>query len=128
MLLRRRAKAAAWPRAYADARCFSAMSLVAVAVIAASGMVNSYFLVGSFQALVTTGYGRVLAVKLCLFVATAMLGGRNLFVHEPRMESDPGALQAMRRAVWIEIALGASIVVAVAILGTLAPGSAPTGG
>ena len=128
ILLRRRANAAAWSEAHVDARCFSAMSLVAISVIAASGLVNSYFLVGSFHALATTDYGRVLAIKLCLFAATATLGGWNLFVHEPRMESDPAALQAIRRKVWIEIALGALIVAAVAILGTLAPGSAPTGG
>jgi putative copper resistance protein D len=79
------------------------------------------------QALFSTVYGRVLGVKLCLFVATATLGGWNLFVHEPRIESDPAALPAMRRKVWIEIGLGALIVATVAILGTLAPGSAPGG-
>jgi len=127
LLLRRRAKLAAWQEAHVDASCFSAMSLVAISIIAASGLVNSYFLVGSFQALVTTDYGRVLSVKLCLFAVAATLGGWNLFVHEPRMATDPRAVSAMRRKVWIEIALGALIVTAVAILGTLAPGSAPAG-
>jgi putative copper resistance protein D len=123
LLLRRRMKADAWSEGYREARRFSAMSLLAVSIITASGLVNAWFLVGSFQALVETIYGRVLCVKLCFFAAAASLGAWNLLVHEPRMGTDPGALAAMRRKVWIEVALGALIVVAVAILGTLAPGS-----
>jgi putative copper resistance protein D len=126
-LLRRRARAGEWQAAHGDAACFSAMSLLAISVIAASGLVNSYFLVGSVHALSTTVYGRVLSVKVCLFAITASLGAWNLFVHEPRIAAEPLALEAMRRKVWIEVGLGALIVVAVAILGTLAPGSAPGG-
>lgn len=45
-------------------------------------------------------------------------------VYEPRIETDPAALRAMAGKVWIEVMLGTVIVVVVAIMGTLPPGSA----
>jgi len=127
LLLRRQMKAGALNAAYVAARRFSAMSLAAVGVIVASGLVNAFFLVGSFHALVATDYGRLLIVKLSLFGTAAALGAWNLLVHEPRLETAPEALGAMARKVWIEVALGTLIVVVVAIMGTLAPGSSVNG-
>jgi len=127
LLLRRRVKAGALRAASLAARRFSAMSLIAVAVITASGLVNASFLVGSFHALFATDYGRFLSVKLALFVTAAALGAWNLLIHEPRLETDPDAIGAMTRKVWIEIVLGMLIVAVVAILGTLPPGSSPGG-
>jgi putative copper resistance protein D len=40
---------------------------VAVAVLIASGLINGWYLVGSFAALLGTLYGRLLLVKLSLF-------------------------------------------------------------
>jgi putative copper resistance protein D len=127
LLLRRTIKAGALPAAYAAARRFSAMSLITVSVLAASGLVNAYFLVGSFHALLATDYGRLLMLKLAFFAAAATLGAWNLLVHEPRIETTPGALGSMARKVWIEAALGAFIILVVAILGTLPPGSSVGG-
>jgi putative copper resistance protein D len=127
LLLRREIKAGALPAAYAAARRFSAMSLITVVVLAGSGWVNAYFLVGSFRALVATDYGRLLMVKLALFAAAAALGAWNLLVHEPKIETVPGAVGSMARKVWIEAALGTLIVIVVAILGTLPPGSSAGG-
>jgi len=125
LLLRRRMKAGALPAAHAAARRFSAMSLVTVGVLAASGLVNAFFLVGSFHALATTDYGRLLIVKVALFAMAVALGARNLLIHKPRLETAPAALDAMARTVWIEVALGTLIVLAVAILGTLPPAAHP---
>jgi len=127
LLLRRQLKAGALKAACVAARRFSAMSLGAVAAIAASGLVNAYFLVGSFHALVATDYGRLLMAKLSMFAAAAILGAWNLLVHEPCIETDPAALGAMRRKVWVEVGLGILIVGVVAIMGTLAPGSSAGG-
>ena len=128
LLLMRQMKAGALKDAYVAARRFSAMSLGAVGVIVASGMVNAYFLVGSFHALAATDYGRLLIVKLSLFATAAALGAWNLLVHEPHLETSPEALGAMARKVWIEVALGTLIVLVVAIMGTLPPGSSPVAG
>src|SRR5262249_50671072 len=46
---------------------FSIMGIVSVAVLSATGVVNAYFLVGSFHALVITEYGRLLLLKLGAF-------------------------------------------------------------
>lgn len=78
LLLRRQMKAGSPVAAYIAARRFSAMSLAAVAVIACSGSINAYFLVGSFHALTATDYGRLLIVKISLFTVAAILGGWNL--------------------------------------------------
>jgi copper resistance protein D len=59
------------PRPYRDSEGvlsrFSVMGYVAVAVLIASGLINSWYLVGSFAALLGTLYGRPLLVKLSLF-------------------------------------------------------------
>jgi putative copper resistance protein D len=122
LLLRRQVRAGALGAAYVAARRFSGMSLAAVAVISISGLVNAYFLVGSFHALAGADYGRLLILKLTLFASAAMLGGWNLLVHEPLIEADPKTARAMERKVWVEVALGTLIVGVVAIMGTLPPG------
>ena len=127
LLLRREINAGTQPAAHAAARRFSATSLITVAVLAASGSVNAFFLVGSFHALVSTDYGRLLILKLALFAVAAKLGAWNLIVHKPALDIDSGALAAIARNVWIEAALGALIVLIVAILGTLPPGSSVGG-
>jgi putative copper resistance protein D len=121
LLLRRYMKAGALPPAYAAARRFSAMNLMAVSVLTASGVANSLFLVGSLHALASSTYGRVLMFKVVLVVVAVGLGAWNLLVHEPLLASDSGALRAMQRKVWLEIALGALIVLVTALLGTLPP-------
>lgn len=125
LLLCRQMKGGALTAAYAAARRFSTMSLVAVGVLAASGIVNACFLVGSFHALVATDYGRLLVLKVALFAAAVALGAWNRLVHKPRLEIVPPALEAMAWKVWIEVALGTLIVLVVAIMGTLPPGSHP---
>jgi putative copper resistance protein D len=127
LLLRQEITAGDLPAAHAAARRFSTMSLFIVTVLAASGLVNAFYLVGSFQALTGTVYGRLLIVKVALFAVAATLGAWNLIVHKPRLDSAPDALGAMTRKVWIEAGLGALIVLIVAILGTLPPGSSPGG-
>ena len=121
LLLRRLMKVGSLPAARAAARKFSAMSLVTVAVLAASGVVNASFLVGSFHALVTSNYGRLLIIKVALFAITVALGASNLLMHKPRLETAPEALNAMASKVWLEFALGTLIVLVVAIMGTLPP-------
>ena len=84
-------------------------------------MVNACFLVGSFHALVTSNYGRLLIIKVALFAITVALGASNLLMHKPRLETAPEALNAMASKVWLEFALGTLIVLVVAIMGTLPP-------
>ncbi len=66
-------------------RRFSAVSLLVVGALAATGLTNSYFLVGSLRALGASGYGRLLTLKLFLFFIMIALGACNLLLFKPRL-------------------------------------------
>lgn len=112
---------------------FSGIGALLVAVLMASGLVNSWFLVGldGFEGMWTTGYGRLFSVKLTVFAVMLMLAAANRFRLTPRLarsiaEGVPpeGALEALRRSIALESALGVLALALVAWFGTLAPPSA----
>jgi putative copper resistance protein D len=118
--------------AWLAVRRFSTLSLVAVALLAASGLVNSYFLIDGFHALVTTNYGRTLLLKLALFGTMIGIGAWNLFlvktpasavVKSPVSDPQHVALRKVARNVAIEIVIGMLVVIVVAVLGILPPAS-----
>jgi copper resistance protein D len=121
LCLKRQLRADSFKTAHSAVRRFSAINLVTVAALAASGVVNAYSLVGSFHALVSTDYGRLLCIKLALFTMAVSLGAVNLLVHKPHFEAEPGARMGLARNVWTEVALGILIVLVVAIMGTMPP-------
>jgi copper resistance protein D len=104
-------------------RRFSTLSLVAVAVLGLSGVVNSYYLVGTFHALVSTEYGRLLMLKLALFGATIGIGAWNLFLCKSRLpgEAENLAVGKVARNVIIEIVLATLILLVVGWLGISPP-------
>jgi len=59
---------------------FSGAGTIAVVVLVASGMVNSWFLVGTPAALFSTTYGRLLSAKVTLFFYGAVGLGKPLLV------------------------------------------------
>ena len=67
-------------------RRFSSSSLIAVAVMAITGLVNGIFMIGSFSALLTSAYGQILISKLILFAAMIGFGAWNLFLLKPKIE------------------------------------------
>jgi putative copper resistance protein D len=109
-------------------RRFSALSLLVVAALAATGLTNSYFLVGSLRALVTTGYGRLLMLKVLLFVIMIGFGACNLLRFKPQLalanEQDAkqrDALRKLMRNVIAELCIGTLIVLIVGALGATPP-------
>ena len=109
-------------------RRFSAMSLAAVALLALTGWVNAWFLVGSFSNLVGQTYGRVLLLKISLFIFAVAIGAVNLLRLKPRLSGEippaPGAVAAAAQLqfnVRAELILGLAIVIVVGILGILPP-------
>jgi len=106
---------------------FSGVGYVAVAVIVASGIANSWFLVGTFAGLITTPYGQALMVKLALFFGMAGLAATNRFWIVPGLagtaKNGSAAiwLVRIRRHVALEQALGFLILAAVSVLGTMPP-------
>ena len=110
-------------------RRFSASSLIAVAALALTGLLNGIFMVGSFQALVTSAYGRILVCKVVLFVAMIGFGAINLFLLKPRIEvilptahfAQKNATRLLLRNVLWEIGLGAVVILIVGLLGITPP-------
>lgn len=112
---------------------FSGVGTGLVAVIVATGLVNSWFLVGParISGLWTTPYGQLLSLKLVLFVSMLVLAAANRFRLTPALgaaidggQASGPALDALRRSLLIETALSILVLGLVAWLGTLAPVSA----
>ena len=109
-------------------RRFSALSLGSVALLAATGFINSWFLVGSFSNLLEQPYGRWLLAKIILFCFAVAIGAVNLLRLKPRLEiknvqtDNPETTVAqLQFNVHAELFLGIAIVIVVAILGILPP-------
>jgi copper resistance protein D len=108
---------------------FSSMGYVAVATLIASGIINSWFLVGSFSSLLKTSYGQILLGKIALFAAMLALAATNRFWLVPRMietragrSGDPSVwLGRLRYHVLSEQFLGLMVLLAVSVLGTMRP-------
>jgi putative copper resistance protein D len=101
---------------------FSQIGYAAVAVIAITGAVNTLILVGSLDALFGTDYGRLLSLKILLYLAMVGIALRNRFHLMPRLaDRFQGANRALYRSVVVEQAIGIGILAVVSLLGTLPP-------
>ncbi|HYB56961.1 MAG TPA: copper homeostasis membrane protein CopD [Alphaproteobacteria bacterium] len=105
---------------------FSILGFASVATLVLTGLVNSWFLVGSIPALVGTNYGCILMCKLALLLAMVSFAAINRWRLMPRLVAAEGprrakeaALWSLRRNAFIEAALGIGIVALVgALVGT----------
>jgi putative copper resistance protein D len=112
---------------------FSGIGTALVAILIATGLINSWFLVGldHLSGLWTTAYGRLLSLKLVLFAAMLGLAAANRFRLTPMLgaglsgAADPAAaLAALRRSLLIETLVGFAVLLLVGWLGTQEPISA----
>ncbi len=77
---------------------------------------------GGFDALFGTPYGRLLSLKILLYLAMVAIALRNRFRLMPRLASGhTGTESALYRSVIVEQAVGLAILAAVSLLGTLPP-------
>jgi len=112
-------------------RRFSAMAVVSVLLLTATGVANSWFLVGSLPAVTTTSYGLVLVAKIVGFCAMVGFGAVNLLRVMPRLTAMPAnsasdsvkeqAIARLLNNVVAEVILAAIVFVLVGILGMLPP-------
>jgi putative copper resistance protein D len=101
---------------------FSRMGYAAVAAIAITGAVNTLFLVDSVDALIGTGYGRLLSLKILLYLAMVGIALRNRIRLTPLLSGVGAAgTGALYRSVLVEQAIGLAILAAVSVFGTWAP-------
>jgi copper resistance protein D len=105
------------------------MGIVVVIVIVAfaTGIVNAWILVGSWHALIVTGCGRLLILKVALFAIMLLIAAANRFWLAPRLALASGnepqlmVLRRLARNSMIEIALALMIFAIVGLLGRLHP-------
>ena len=107
---------------------FSGMGYVAVATLVGSGLVNSWYLVGTVTGLLTTQYGQLLLAKLALFAGMLLLAVVNRFWLVPSMSKarkDGGTPSVwtgrLRAHVLGEQLLGLTVLAIVSVLGTIQP-------
>ena len=108
---------------------FAATGSVLVITIVLTGVVNGWILLGAdgLWTLGETAYGRLLLLKLVLFVGMLAVAGLNRWALTPRLRMAPStegraaALILLRLSLTIEILLAIAILALVARLGMLAP-------
>jgi copper resistance protein D len=111
---------------------FSTIGVVSVAIVLASGIVNTWELAGSVPALFGTAYGRLLLVKVALFLVMLSVAAVNRLRLTPRLaeRTDASArwdaLRQLRNNSLIEAGVAAIILIIVGVLGTLPPGNEQT--
>jgi putative copper resistance protein D len=117
-----------WASAARDAaERFSTLGVVSVATLLGTGFVNAWILVGSFDALFVTEYGRLLMLKIIVFAVMLVFAAINRFWLTPGLAAPPEngariqALRQLTRNSIVEIAFGLAIFAIVGMLGTLHP-------
>ncbi len=108
---------------------FSVAGTLIVMLLAGSGLINSWMLVGPQNLLIlpTTLYGQLLIVKLILFGLMLALAATNRFKltpafnHALRTGGTSGAISSLRKSLVLELSIALIILGLVAWLGTLEP-------
>lgn len=102
---------------------FSPVALFAAASVAVTGLGSSYLHIGAVPDLWRSRYGRTLLLKLAAVGAVVGAGYLNWRRNGPALRNS-GEIQPMRRSVRLELALGALVLIATAVLvATPPPGS-----
>jgi copper transport protein len=99
-------------------RRFSLVAGVALATVVVTGVIRSINEVGSWNALLTTGYGLLVVAKASLIIGLAGLGAINRFRNVPQADT---SLRGLRKVSRGELVLAAGAVGAAAVLATLVP-------
>jgi putative copper resistance protein D len=119
----RRQKEPSWAAVTAVAvQRFSLLGLASIGALLASGIVNSWYEVGSLDHLVTTPYGQLVLVKLGLFAAIVAIAAVNRLYLTPRL-AVAGAVHRLQNNSVVETALGFAAILVVGFLGAMAPAS-----
>jgi nitrogen fixation protein FixH len=105
----------------ASVQRFSNLATVALAVVVLTGLARALVEVGSWHALVSTGFGRTLLVKGTLVVGLLALGAVNRFRIVPALRAGSAKLATLGSTVRAELIIAIPIVLVTALLGELAP-------
>jgi copper transport protein len=95
-------------------RAFSPIALISATTLGLTGLWAAYVHLGSWSAIFGSTYGRTLCVKLVLVAGVAAVGAYNWRWATPRLVA--GRQNALRQSARAELALGALVLLATAIL------------
>jgi copper transport protein len=104
---------------------FSKLAAPVLAVVALTGLARAVDLAGGWRGLLDSSWGRVLDVKVLLFLGLVALGALNRYRIVPALRAEAGLadrLGVLRRNVRGEVALAACVLAAAALLSQLPPG------
>ena len=110
--------------AYQATRRFSVLGMISVAAILASGVVNTYEILGVEAFSLSTDYNRLLVAKIGLFAAMLAIAAVNRQRLTPRLSDGRDHRRAMRQLQLnglTEAGLGLMILAIVAVLGRIPP-------
>ena len=95
---------------------FSTLAAWSVAVLAAGGGLNTWFMTNGLRSFLGTEYGDLVLIKIMLFIVMLGFGAANRYWLTPRLlptnvptEEDTRALRLLCASVSIEIALGSTV-------------------
>jgi len=103
-------------------RRFSLLGVISVSTLLASGIVNSWYEVGTLNNLFATSYGQLVLIKIGLFAAMIGLASINRFYLTPRL-AIAGNVRRLCHTSLAETGLGFAAVAVVGFLGAMAPAS-----
>ena len=110
--------------AYQATQRFSVLGMISVAAILATGVVNTWEILGSAAFSLGTDYNRLLFAKIGLFFAMVAIAAFNRRFLTPQLSRAADRGRAMRQLRWnslTEIALALMILAIVAVLGRMTP-------
>ena len=106
-------------------RRFSTVAGVTLVVVAGTGVVRAVQEVGSWSALWTTGYGRIVLGKGAGLVLLGAIGALNRYRNVSRAGEEPRSLAGAAR---LELATSVGVLVLAALLASLAPSKSSASG
>jgi copper resistance protein D len=106
---------------YQLVRRFSLLATWAVALLIASGIVNTWYMTDGMRHLFGTEYGSLVLAKVGLLVIMLGFASVNRFWLTPRLPVSDRALRLLCTSTGAEIVLGLIVICVVAVLGQLEP-------
>jgi putative copper export protein len=105
---------------------FSTVAMISIAIVGATGTLNSFLDIGHLGDLVDTGYGRTLFVKIGFYCVILGIGGINHYFVRHRLERaasegrSDGAQKLFRRTIAAELVVALTIMALTGLLTGLA--------
>jgi copper resistance protein D len=102
-------------------RCFSRLGHAAVVIVLATGLVNTWLVLGMWPLDASSSYKTLLLAKIALVTVMLVLALLNRYVLVPRLQKSPNSLHKLRWSAAVELIAGLGAVGLVSAIGILPP-------